>query len=83
MKENITVPGYQNFEVRLRKNESTETLIKRFLKKTKKERIVEEVMERSRYKKPAVLKREAFFKRQNVLEKMRIKEQEALLLLDQ
>ena len=37
-KENENV-GYGNFEIRARKNEDNETLIKRFLKKTKKERI--------------------------------------------
>lgn len=60
-----------SFECRLRKNETTDTLIKRFLKKTKKERIVEEVFERSFYKKPSVEKRERFFRKQAILKKLR------------
>lgn len=58
------------FECRLRNNETVETLIKRFMKKTKKERIVEEVWEKSFYKKPSVVKRENFFKRKAVLRKL-------------
>ena len=38
--------------------ESPERMIRRFLKKVKKERIVEEVRERRRYKKPSVKKKE-------------------------
>ena len=38
--------------------ESPERLIHRFLKKVKKERIVEEVRERRRYKKPSIKKKE-------------------------
>lgn len=75
MKDNNEEPvGYSNFSVRLRKNETSENLIKRFLKKTKKERIVEQVMENQHYKKPSVLKREDFARRQIVLEKLKQKE---------
>ena len=38
--------------------ETAEKMIRRFIKKTKKERIVEEVRERSHYKKPSIKKRE-------------------------
>jgi len=38
--------------------EHPEKMIRRFLKKVKKERIVEEVRERRRYKKPSVKKKE-------------------------
>lgn len=38
--------------------ESPEKMIRRFLKKVKKERIVEEVRERKHYKKPSVKKKE-------------------------
>jgi ribosomal protein S21 len=38
--------------------ENAERMIRRFLKKTKKERIIEEVRNRARYKKPSVKKKE-------------------------
>lgn len=38
--------------------ENAERMIRRFLKKTKKERIIEEVKDRARYKKPSVKKKE-------------------------
>ena len=37
---------------------NTERMIRRFLKKTKKEKIIEEVRDRRYYKKPSVKKRE-------------------------
>jgi len=37
---------------------NTERMIRRFLKKVKKERIIEEVKERRYYKKPSIAKRE-------------------------
>ncbi len=46
-----------NVSVRSRRNESPERLIRRFIKKTKKERIVEEVRDRKYYKKPSVKKK--------------------------
>lgn len=51
-----------NFEVSLRKDEDDESLIRRFIKKTKKEKILEEWFERSRYKKPSVKEKERKFK---------------------
>ena len=47
-----------NVTVHLRRGETSERLIRRFIKKCKKERIVEEVRERRRYKKPSVKKKE-------------------------
>ena len=38
--------------------ESAERMIRRFIKKTKKERIVEEARDRRRYKKPSIKKKE-------------------------
>lgn len=64
-----------SFEVRLRKNEDTETLIKRFVKKTKKMRLMEEIYERSYYKKPSVLRREEFFRRRALLKRLRKKQE--------
>ena len=38
--------------------ENAERMIRRFIKKTKKERIVEEARDRRRYKKPSIKKKE-------------------------
>jgi len=43
-----------NFSVKLRPRESAEKLIRRFIKKAKKEKIVEEYRSRQRYEKPSV-----------------------------
>jgi small subunit ribosomal protein S21 len=43
---------------KIRKNETSESLIKRFTRKCKKEGILEEYRERQYYKKPSVKKRE-------------------------
>ena len=61
-------------EVRLRKNESIDHLIKRFNRKMKKEKIIEEYMERQHYKKPSVARREEQARRKKVLEKQKMKE---------
>ena len=46
-----------NISVRSRRNEPPERLIRRFIKKVKKEKIVEEVRDRKYYKKPSVKKK--------------------------
>ena len=61
-------------EVRLRKNETVDNLIKRFMRKTKNEKITEEFLKRQYYKKPSILKREAYFRRLKVIEKLKKKE---------
>ena len=61
-------------EVKLRKNESSENLIKRFIRKAKKEKIIEEFREKQYYKKPSELKREKHFQRLAVFEKLKRKE---------
>ena len=48
-----------NVEVRLRDGESTERLIRRFIKKAKKEGIVDQYKERMYYEKPSDTKRHA------------------------
>lgn len=63
-----------NFTVRLRNNETSEGLIKRHLKKLKKENLVDEMYNRSFFKKPTTKKREKFFKSQLVLQRLREKE---------
>ena len=71
-KENENV-GFCNFEVRIRKNESTENLIRRFLKKTKKEKIVEEVLERKKFKTNTSKRREDLFRKKSILKKLKEK----------
>jgi len=61
-------------EVKIRRNESSENLIKRFVRKSKKEKITEEWIERRYYKKPSVIKREKYFKRLLEIEKLKRKE---------
>jgi len=48
-----------NLNIRPRRNENPEKLIKRFLKKTKKLGIVEEIKNRRQYQKPSDKKRRA------------------------
>ena len=48
-----------NVKVAPKKGEHFEKTLKRFMKKVKKERIVEQVRERSYYEKPSVVKRRA------------------------
>jgi ribosomal protein S21 len=63
-------------EVRIRKNESSENLIKRFIRKTKNEKIILEVLERRFYKKPSEVRREKRFRRLAVIEKIKRKERQ-------
>jgi len=58
-----------------RKNDSNESLIKRFIRKVKKEKIIEEYREREYYKKPSEIAREKYFRRLAELEKQKKKEQ--------
>ena len=48
-----------NIKVQPKKDEPFERMLKRFMKKVKKERIIEQVKERSYYEKPSVVKRKA------------------------
>jgi len=61
-------------QVRLRKNETSENLIKRFVRKIKKEKIIEEYLEKKYYKKPSEIKREEHFRRLALMEKLKRKE---------
>ena len=61
-------------QVRLRKNETSENLIKRFIRKAKKEKIVEEYLEKKYYKKPSEIKREEHFRRLALMKKLKRKE---------
>lgn len=72
--------GTGNFQVVERRNESSENLIKRFLRKTKKEKIIEEILDRKRFKKETLKRREAAFKRKRVLNKLKeLQDQENLI----
>ena len=61
-------------EVRKRKNETNESLIRRFVRKVKKEKIIEEYREREHFKKPSEIRREKNARRQIELEKQKRKE---------
>lgn len=60
-----------NVQVKARKNESTENLIKRFSRKVKNEGLVKEVLSRRYYMKPSVKKRLEKIKRKRVLQKLK------------
>lgn len=57
--------------VKLDRDEGSERLIKRFLKKVKKAGIIEEVLDRKQYKKPSAKRRADKLKRKNVLNKLK------------
>jgi ribosomal protein S21 len=62
-------------EVKIRKHESTENLIKRFTRKMKKEKIIEEYLENQYYKKPSEKRREKYFRRLATIEKIKGKKE--------
>ena len=61
-------------QVRKRKNETVENLIKRFIRKSKKSGIVEEYLERRYFKKPSEIRREKEARHQIEIEKQKRKE---------
>ena len=60
-----------NVEVHLRNREPVERMIKRFLNKVKKEKIVEEVKSREFYEPPSVVRARTKARRRKVLAKLR------------
>jgi len=62
--------GY-HVEVKARRNEPTEKLIRRFSKKVREERIIEEARERMYYIKPSVKRRRERIRRKKVLDKLK------------
>jgi len=56
------------------RNDTQQRMIKRFLRKCKKERIVEQVRENAYYEKPSAARRKAAKRRKRVLDKLREKE---------
>lgn len=60
-----------NMEVYPKGREDPKRMIKRFIRKCKKEGFLREVMERQRFKKPSEIRRLQKKKRRKVLEKLR------------
>ena len=65
-----------NVEVILREGETTERLIRRFLKKFKKEKIIELYREHTFFKKPSLKRREKKQNKMRILNKIRREEME-------
>ena len=67
-----------NVEVVVRKGESVQRAIKRFMRKVKKEKVIEEILNRRFYEKPSVVrnKKNIRIKRKNEQLKTKIAEQE-------
>ena len=59
-----------NVEVVLRPHEAYEQLIKRFMRKVKKDKIIEIYREHTYYKKPSIKRKEKEEARQRVIKKM-------------
>ena len=59
-------------------NENIERMVRRFTKKCKKERIIENFRERQRYEKPSVKRKKEKAQRKKVLEKLRIEREKKL-----
>ena len=68
-----------NVEVKPRdKNENLARMIRRFIKKVKKERIIEKFRDRMYYEKPADKRKRLKARRKKVLEKLRIERENKL-----
>ena len=67
-----------NVEVKARNGEPVERLIKRFVKKVKKEGILEEYRDRKYYKKPSEVRRQKKLRRDRIMKDLR-REREAQL----
>ncbi len=62
-------------KVKLEPNESSDSLIRRFMKKVKKSTIMDDLFERKFYKKPSEVKKEKERQRERVLRKLREEKQ--------
>ena len=68
-----------NIEIKPRyENENIEKMIRLFTKKCKKERIVENFRDRTRYEKPSIIRKREIARRKKVLEKLRIEREKKL-----
>ena len=63
-----------NIQVKPRRREDPERMIKRFIKKCKKKGIIDEIKNRRYHKKPSEKRRERNIKRKRALEKAKAKE---------
>jgi len=63
-------------EVKIRKHESSDNLIKRFCRKVKKLKILDEYLDKEYYKKPCEIRREKHFHRLALIEKQNRKEKQ-------
>lgn len=63
-----------NFTTIARKNEEISNLIRRFMRLTQKEKLIEEVLEHSNYKKPSVKHRERHLRSLRLQQKIRDRE---------
>ena len=61
-----------NIEVEARPNESSEHLIRRFIKKCKKEKLMDEIKEHTSYEKPSDRRRREAKERKETLRKLRM-----------
>ena len=68
----------KNMQIRIRRNETSESLIKRFTRKVKKEKIIEGYLDRRYYKKPSEKRREKQLHRLLEIEKLKQKEKKEL-----
>jgi small subunit ribosomal protein S21 len=59
-------------------NENIEKMVRRFTKKCKKERIIENFRDRMRYEKPSIKRKKEKARRKKVLEKLRIEREKKL-----
>ena len=64
-----------NVETVVRKDENIERAIKRFIKKVKKEMIIEDARERQYYEKPSEARRRLKKRRKATLDKLKAKEE--------
>lgn len=61
-----------NVQVKLRRDESSERLIRRFLKKCKAEKIVQEVFDRRFYEKPSLVEKRKRHRRKKVAKAIQV-----------
>jgi ribosomal protein S21 len=64
------------FTIRRRENETNDKLIKRFINKTKKLKIIEQCVDRLYHKKKSTIRREKKVNRERLIEKNKNKEKE-------
>jgi small subunit ribosomal protein S21 len=64
-----------NVQVHLRRNETQEHMIKRFMKKVKNEKIIEEYRENEFFEKPSVINARKRKRRKNVYKKLRMQQE--------